>query len=64
MRLLEMQYDNPHKLLTSYRKEIKQMTKIKSGDAAVYKRLFDFLIKHQSLEYGNQNPLDTAEVTE
>ena len=40
------------------------MTKIKSGDAAVYKRLFDFLIKCQSLEYGNQNPFDTAEVTE
>ena len=64
MRLLEKQHGNPHKLLTSYRKEIKRMTKIKSGDAAVYKRLFNFLIKCQSLEYRNQNPLDRAEVTE
>ena len=41
---------NPYKLLASYRKEIKQTTKIKSGDAAVY-RLFIF-----------QNPLDTPGV--
>ena len=43
--------DNPHKLLASYRKEIKQMTNIKSGDAAAHRRLFNFLIKCQSLEY-------------
>ena len=59
MRLLEKQYDNPHKLLASYKKEIKQMTKIKPGDAAVYRRLFNFLINCQTLEYGSQNPLDT-----
>ena len=62
MRLLEKQYGNPHKLLASYRKEIKQMTKIKPGDAAAYRRLFSFLIKCQSLEYGSQNPLDTPDV--
>ena len=62
MRLLEKQYGNPHKLLASYRKEIKQMTKIKPGDAAAYRRLFNFLIKCQSLEYGSQNPLDTPDV--
>ena len=62
MRLLEKQYGNPHKLLASYRKEIKQMTKIKPGDAATYRRLFNFLIKCQSLEYGSQNPLDTPDV--
>ena len=28
------------------------MTNIKSGDAAAYRRLFNFLIKCQSLEYG------------
>ena len=38
------------------------MTKIKPGDAAAYRRLFNFLIKCQSLEYGNQNPLDTPDV--
>ena len=62
MRLLEKQYGNPHKLLACYRKEIKQMTKIKPGDAAAYRRLFNFLIKCQSLEYGSQNPLDTPDV--
>ena len=45
MRLLEKQFGNPHKLLASYRKEIKQMTKIKPGDAAANRRLFNFLIK-------------------
>ena len=57
MRLLEKQYGNPHKLLSSYRKEIKQMIKTKPGDAATYRRLFILLIKFLSLEYGNQNPL-------
>ena len=61
-RLLERQYGNPHKLLASYRKEIKQMAKIKPGDTAAYRRLFNFLIKCQSLEYGGQNPLDTPDV--
>ena len=37
MSLLEKQYGNPHKLLASYRKEIKQITKIKPGDAAAYR---------------------------
>ena len=62
MRLLEKQYGNPHKLLASYRKEIKQMAGIKPGDAAAYRRLFNFLIKCQSLQYGSQNPLDTPNV--
>ena len=62
MRLLEKQYGNPHKLLASYRKEIKQMTKIKPGDAAAYRRLFNFQIKCQSLGYGSQNPLDIPDV--
>ena len=62
MRLLEKQYSKPHKLLASYRKEIKQVTKINPGDAAAYRKLFNFLIKCQSLEYGSQNPLDTPGV--
>ena len=62
VRLLEKQYGNPHKLLASYRMEIKQMTKIKPGNAAAYRRLFNFLTKCKSLEYGDQNPLDTPDV--
>ena len=38
------------------------MTKIKSGDVATYRRLFNFLIKCQSLEYGSQDPLGTTDV--
>ena len=53
IRLLEKQYGNSRQLLASYRKKIKQMTKIKPGDAAAYRRLFNFLIKYQSLEYGS-----------
>ena len=62
MRPLKKQYGNPHKLHTSYMKEIKLMTKIKPGDAETYRRLFNFLIKCQRLEYGGQNPLDTPDV--
>ena len=38
------------------------MTKIKTSDAAAYRRLFNFLTKCQTLEYGNQNPLHTPDV--
>ena len=38
------------------------MTKIKPGDPAANRRLFNFLMKYQSLEHGNQNPLDTPDV--
>ena len=63
MKLLERQYGNLFKLLTYYRNEIKRMTKIKPGDAATFRKLFNFLIKCQSLQYSNnQNPLDTPDV--
>ena len=63
MKLLERQYGSPFKLLACYRNEIKQMTKIKSGDAAAFRRLFNVLIKCQSLQYSNsQYPLDTPDV--
>ena len=63
MKLLERQYGNPFKLLAYYRNEIKRMTKIKLGDESAFRRLFNFLIKCQSLQYSNnQNPLDTPDV--
>ena len=63
MKLLERQYGNTFKLLARYRNEIKQMTKIKPGDAAAFRRLFNFLIKFQTLQYSNnQNPLGTPDV--
>ena len=48
MKLLERQYGNPFKLLTCFRNEIKRVTKIKQGNAAAFRRLFNFLIKCQS----------------
>ena len=63
MKLLERQYGNTFKLLARYRNEIKQMTKIKPGDAAAFRRLFNFLIKFQTLQYSNnQSPLGTPDV--
>ena len=51
MKLLEKQYRNPHKVLASYRKEIKVMNKIRSGDAVASRQLFNFLMKCQSLDH-------------
>ena len=63
MNLLEKQYGDPHRLLASYRREIKQMSKIKSGDAVAFRRLFNFLIKCQTMSYGtSKNPLDSPDV--
>ena len=45
MRFLEKRDGNLHKPLSSYRKEIKQLTKMKPGDAAAYRKLFNFLTK-------------------
>ena len=39
MNLLEKQYGDPHRLLASYRREIKQMSKINTGDAVAFRRL-------------------------
>ena len=64
MNLLEKQYEDPHRLLASYRREMKQMFKIKSGDAVAFRRLFNFLIKRQTLSYGtSKNRLDSPDVT-
>ena len=46
-------------MLSSYRKEIKLMQPLKPGDAAAFQRLFNFLIKCQTMGVGSKhNPLD------
>ena len=63
MNLLKKESGDPHRLLASYRREIKQMSKIKSGDAVAFRRLFNFLIKCQTMSYGtSKNPLDSPDV--
>ena len=51
MKVLERNYGDPFKLLACYRNEIKRMTKFKPGAASAFWRLFNFLIKCQSLQY-------------
>ena len=63
MELLRRQYGNPHMLLAAYRMEIKHMSPIKPGDISAFRKLFNFLIKCQSLSRSSQNnPLDTPEI--
>ena len=47
--LLQKQYGNPHTMLSPYRKEIKLMQSLKPGDAAAFQKLFNFLIKGQTM---------------
>ena len=63
MTLLERQCTNSIRFLAYYRNEIKRMTKMKPGDAATFRRLINFLINSQGLQYSNnQNPMDTPDV--
>ena len=58
--LFQKQYGNPHTTLLSYRKEIKLMEPLKPGVAAAFRKLFNFLIKCQTMRAGSKhNPLDT-----
>ena len=63
MAVLRRQYGNPHTLLSSYRREVRQMIPLKAGDATAFRKLFNFLIKCQTIEFdGHYNPLDTPEI--
>ena len=61
--VLHRQYGNQHTLLSSYRREVRQIVPLKAGDATAFKKLFNFLIKCQTIEVdGHYNPLDTPEI--
>ena len=63
MELLRRQYGNPQRLLATYRMEIKHMSPIKPGDISAFRKLFNFLIKCQSLSRPSQNNrLDAPEI--
>ena len=38
MNLLEKQYGDPHRLLASYRREIRQMSRVKPGDSLAFRK--------------------------
>ena len=63
MAVPHRQFGNPQTLLSSYRKEVRQMVPLKAGDATAFRKLFNFLIKCQTIEVdGHYNPLDTPEI--
>ena len=53
--LLQKQYGNPPIMLSSYRIEIKLIQPFKPEDAATLQRLFNFLIKCQTMGVGSKH---------
>ena len=61
--LLEKTYGNPHKILSSYRKEVKDWPQVKFGDAKAFRKFFNFLLKCESVSDNQHwNALDTPEI--
>ena len=61
--LLEKVYGNPHKILASYRKEIKQQPHIKFGDATAFWKFHTFLLKCRSMSFNQRwNALDSPDI--
>ena len=42
--LLEKTYGNPHEILSSYRREVKDWPQIKFGDAKAFRKFYNFLL--------------------
>ena len=62
MTLLEKTYGNPHKILSSYRRDVKEWPQIKFGDAKAFQKFYDFLLKRESVSGSQQwNAVDTPE---
>ena len=49
MKILNNKYGNPRKILSAGRKEIKKWPTVKEGNAAGFRRFFNFLVKCKSL---------------
>ena len=47
--LQERTYGNPHKILSSYWKEIKERSLLKFGDAKCFRKFYNFLVKCESV---------------
>ena len=61
--LLEERYGDPHRLLASYRKEIKEWQPLKIGDATSFRRFSNFLVKCQNVTgRTNWNALDNPDI--
>ena len=61
--LFEKTCGNPHKILSSYRKEVKDWPQVKFGDAKAFRKFFNFLLKCESVSDNQDwNTLDTPEI--
>ena len=61
--LLKKKYGYLHRLLGSYRKEIKECQKLKLGDIGGFRKFSSFLVRRQSVTgRENWNLLDTADI--
>ena len=58
MKVVRKQYGNPHILLSSYRKEVRQLVPLKVGDATALRKLINLSFKCQTNEADSHyNPL-------
>ena len=61
--LLEKTYGDPHKILSSYRREVKEWPQIKFGDAKAFRKFYNFLLKCECISGSQQrNAVDTPEM--
>ena len=61
--LLEKVYGHAHKILASYRKEVKNWQPIKFGDEIVFRRFHNFLLRCESVATNQRwNELDTPDI--
>ena len=61
--ILERTYGNPHKILSSHRKEIKELSLLKFGDAKGFCKFYNFLLKSESVSESQAwNALGTPEM--
>ena len=61
--LLEKVYGNPHKILASYRKEVKNWQAIRFGDVIAFRRFHNFLLRGKSVTTNQEwNALDTPDI--
>ena len=61
--LLEKLYGNPHKILATYRKEIKQWPQIKFEDARAFQKFHTFLLNCRSMSFNQRwNALDSPDI--
>ena len=61
--LLEKVYGNPHKILASYRKEVKNWQPIKFGDGIAFRWFHNFLLRCKSVATNQRwNALDNLDI--